>query len=55
MAAVRALGSDVTELQSAATNKNPAAASDAQRRVGPDGKAVSDAVVALAKAAQQGG
>ncbi len=55
VAAVRALGGDVTELQAAATNKDPSAASDAQRRVGPDGKAVSDAVVALAKAAQQGG
>ncbi len=54
VAAVRALGGDVQELESAARNRNPAAAADAQRRVGPDGKAVSNAVVALAAAAQRG-
>ena len=54
VAAVRALGSDVQELESAARNRNPAAAEDAQRRVVPDGKAVSNAVVALATAAQHG-
>jgi hypothetical protein len=52
VAAVRALGSDVTELQQAAISKDPAKANDAQSKVGPDGQAVSSAVVALAQAAQ---
>ncbi len=54
VAAIRALGRDVSELQSAATNRNPSAAADAQKHVGPDGTAVSNAVLALAKASQQG-
>jgi len=53
VAAVRALGSDVKELQSAAQNHDLATAKDAQQRVGPDGRAVSAAVVALAAAAQR--
>lgn len=53
VAAVRALGGDVTELESAAVNHDPAKARDAQSKVGPDGKAVSSAVLALAAAAQK--
>ena len=44
----------MSELESAATNSNPAAAKDAESKVGPDGSAVSNAVLALAKASQQG-
>lgn len=52
--AIRALGSDVSELESAAASKNPTKAKDAESKVGPDGSAVSNAVLALAKASQQG-
>lgn len=55
VSAVRALGRDVQELQSAAEHRNLATANDAQRRVGPDGKAVSTAVLALAAAAERSG
>jgi len=53
VSAVRALGGDVTELESAAVSHDPAKAQDAQSKVGPDGKAVSSAVLALAAAAQK--
>jgi len=52
VSAVRQLGRDVQELQFAAEHRNIATADDAQRRVGPDGKAVSEAVLALAAAAE---
>ena len=53
VAALRSLAGDVAELATAARNRDPAAAEQAEQSVGRDDTAVTNAVVALSTAARR--